>query len=223
MITKSRIDVITNTALLILLFGGLLTGCMTFESPSTKYVWTPDGVTKIDKTAANPAETTQESVVDSQTAAVEQKSGTDTWTANKEGAWGFCCRNGRGSDPSPMTRVDFAYPIDVDTAYIRIKQDFGFNSREDLAYNEFAQDFLDSQSLLHMRYEATPGVHYKMRNFVKHPYGTEEGSNTIEVELTRNGSDKVKVRVAYYSGAMRDVSGYGASLKQRIVKLLSAG
>jgi hypothetical protein len=119
-----------------------------------------------------------------------------------------------------MTGVDFSYPIDVDTAYIRIKQDFGFNSRDDLAHNEFAQDFLHSKVLLHMRYEATPGVHYKMRNFVKHPYGSEEGSNTIEVELTRNGSDQVKIRVAYYSGAMRDVSGYGTSLKQRIVQLL---
>ena len=219
---KSRIDVMTKTALLVVLFGGLLTGCMTFESPSTKYIWTLDGVTKIDKTAAKPVETTQPAVADSQPAVVAQKQSSDEWTANKEGAWGFCCREGRGADPSPMTSVDFSYPIDVDTAYIRIKQDFGFNSRDDLAFNEFAQSFLDSKALLHMRYEATPGVHYKMRNFVEHAYGNEEGSNTIEVELTKNGSDKVKIRVAYYSGAMRDVSGYGASLKQRIVKLLSA-
>jgi hypothetical protein len=196
---------------------------MTFESPSTKYIWTPDGVTKIDKSAAKPVTSDPQAAADTQPVAAEQKQGTDVWTANKEGAWGFCCRNGRGADPSPMSELAFGYNLDVDTAYIRIKQDFGFNSRADLAFNEFAQSYLDSKALLHMRYEGTPGVHYKMRNFVKHPYGSEEGSNTIEVELTKNGSDKVKIRVAYYSGAMRDVPGYGASLKQRIVKLLSEG
>ena len=53
---KSRSVAMAKWVFVTVLLGSLLTGCMTFESPSTKYIWTPDGVTKIDKTAAKPVD-----------------------------------------------------------------------------------------------------------------------------------------------------------------------
>ena len=199
-----------------------LAGCVTLESPGTRYELTTEGFKTTDKTQAQTGtETIQPVTTDSQTVDVsQQKVVTTEQSGNKKGAWGFCCRQGRGREPEPMRGFEFSYPLDVDTAYIKVKREFDFLSRDDLSKKPFVQDYMESKRLFHLRYEATPGVHYKMRNFVEHPYGSEESSNTIEVELSKDGANKVNIRVMYYAGNTKDPKGYEASLKQRIKKTL---
>ncbi len=120
---------------------------------------------------------------------------------------------------SRVTRLS-TFAMDVDTAYLQIKREFGFKSRDDFALNPPTQMAMDGNRFFHLRYEATPGVHYIMRNWVKHPYGSEESSNTIEVELFKDGANKVKVRVAYYSGNTIDAKGYASSIRQRIERAI---
>ncbi|MEN8131241.1 MAG: hypothetical protein ABFS45_13820 [Pseudomonadota bacterium] len=190
---------------------GVLAGCMTLDTPDSKYELTLEGFKEVGK----PATVTQESTASGEVVSSEKQHSTD-WTNNKDGAWGRCCRYGRGKEPDPMRGFEFFYPLDVDTAYLRIKREFGFTSRQDYAANPAMQGWIDNKFLLHVRYEATPGVHYKMRNFIEHAYGSEESSNTIEVELSKDGANQVSIRVAYYSGNTNDPKGYEASLKQRI-------
>ncbi len=210
------------TRLLITTGVVFLIGCVTLESPETKYVLTSEGFKEIDKPAAQAnAETVQPVITDMASKPVSgQPQSSSDWTANQAGAWGFCCRQGRGVEPEPMSAFEFTYPLDVDTAYLRIKREFGFLSREDLSRKPIVLNYMEEKRLFHLRYEATPGVHYKMRNFVAHPYGNEEPSNTIEVELSKEGADQVSIRVAYYSGNTKDPKGYEISLKQRLERTI---
>jgi hypothetical protein len=59
-----------------------------------------------------------------------------------------------------------------------------------------------------------------MRNWVEHSYGNEEPYNTIQIELSKEGSDKVLIVVSYYSGNTHDSQGYEASLLNRIKQAL---
>ena len=201
----------------------LLVGCVTLETPDTKYVMKKDGFEEVGKPAVQKSEEAEQPVVtesSSKTSGDVQPQKSDDWTPNKEGAWGFCCQQGRGREPAPMGSFEFKYPLDVDTTYLRLKQEFGFHSREDYAKNPFSQNWMDEKRLLHLRYEGTPGVHYKMRNWVNHPYGNEESSNTIEVELFKDGANQVKIKIAYYSGNTLDAKGYASSIRQRIERAL---
>ncbi len=204
----------------------MLAGCITVNSPDSQYVLTKEGFQKVEASPASAttaeAQPTAASTLDTTTTSTQSKT-SDAWTPNKEGAWGFCCRQGRGTEPEPMAAFEFSYPVDVDVAYLKLKQEFNFLSRDDLARKPIVQGYLDEKHLFHLRYEATPGVHYKMRNFVKHPFGNEESSNTIEVELFKAGTDRVKIRVMYYAGNTKDTKGYEASLKQRIERTIRNG
>ena len=203
----------------------LMTGCVTLESPDTKYVMTNEGFMEVSKPAIQQSaeESAQQKVaspsVSTSTDPVKKR--IDSSEKNKREAWGSCCIYGRGTNPEPMSAFEFSYPLDLDIAYLRIKREFGFKSREDFALNPPTQRAMDGNRFFHLRFEATPGVHYKMRNWVKHPYGSEESSNTIEVELFKDGANKVKVRVAYYSGNTLDAKGYVSSLRQRIERVLA--
>ncbi len=87
-----------------------LAGCMTLESPETQYILTSEGFKDIGKPTKQTDTQSGQSVVkdiDSKTVSVQKPASSD-WTANQEGAWGFCCRQGRGLEPEPMTAFEFS-------------------------------------------------------------------------------------------------------------------
>lgn len=135
----------------------------------------------------------------------------------KANAQGLCWIGCKSKEPSPMSDFEFKLEgIDVDTAYVRIKREFNFKSRsERLEANPKLDGYLEHT--LDFRYQATPGVNYLMRGYKPHSYGSEETPNTIQVELFKDGSERISVKVSFYSGSIKDVEGYKDSLKSRII------
>ncbi len=203
------------------LFALQLSGCMTFEGPDHKYVLTQEGFKEVakDKPKEEEAATEQSQPVQAKNVTTSSSS-FDKSPNNMKGAWGMAYRGGRGREPNPMSGFQVAYPRDIDSTYVRLKKEFGFLSLDDLNHNELYRDTAATNVVLHMRYEATPGVHYKMRNWVEHSYGNEEPYNTIQIELSKEGNDKVLIVVSYYSGNTHDSQGYEASLLNRIKQAL---
>jgi hypothetical protein len=171
---------------------------MTVEGPEGKHVLTDKGFKKVQ----NAAPLSRNNAVSGS----KQESGKDS-PNNKKNAWGVIDRH-RGRELDPMATFFFVYSKDIDTANNRIKSESGFISLDDVNLNYLFQGYLKEKSLLHARYVATPGVHYQMRNWVRHPYGNEEPSNTIEVQLDKEGPEQVKIEVSYYAGFTSDKRGY---------------
>ncbi|MEW8139159.1 MAG: hypothetical protein AB2761_19010 [Candidatus Thiodiazotropha endolucinida] len=194
----------------------ILSGCMTVEGPDSKYVLSKKGFEQAPK--ANTSNKLDNRNINKKENIPPKKTYEDS-PNNKEYAWGVGNRK-RGREPDPMSSFIFVYQKDIDTAYIRIKKEFGFLSLDDMNNNPYVRDAVKSKSLLHIRYVAIPNVQYTMRNWIRHPYASEEPSNTIEVDLAKEGQNKVRIQVSYYSGHTIDKAGYETSLKQRILRSL---
>jgi hypothetical protein len=201
------------------LFALQLSGCMTFEGPDHKYVLTQEGFKEVAKDKPK-----EEGVVAERNQSVQAQKTTSSSDSvekspnNANGAYGWL--NSKIREPSPMNGFQFTYSKDIDSTYVRLKREFGFLSLDDLKHNDLLKGVVEEKGVLHLRYEATPGVYYKMRNWVEHSYGNEEPYNTIQIELSKEGNDKVLIVVSYYSGSTHDSQGYEASLRSRIEQAL---
>ena len=119
-----------------------------------------------------------------------------------------------------METFEIALNSDIDTAYNRIKREFGFKTRaERIKADPRVKGWL--KVTLDFRYQSTPGVHYLMRGYKKHSYKNEESPNTIQVELFKGGKNKVDVVVSFYSGNTTDITGYKQSIARRISKAVN--
>lgn len=189
-----------------------MSGCMTFEGPDHKYVLTQEGFKEVTKQSDNNQSTRSSG---NQSKGKKEESS----PKNKAGSYGLVDLR-KGTDPVPMSEFEFVYSRDIDSSYNKLKEEFGFVSLQDISTNKYHHDAVKNNGLLHRRYEAMPGVHYKMRNWVHHDFNNEEPENTIQVELSKDGPEKVLIQVSYYSGSISDVPGYEKSLKARIEKAL---
>ena len=187
-------------------------GCVTVEGPDHKYVLAKEGVKEVDKNTGATQHSGARSESSSQTSAnaVRQRG------SNYDEAFGACFRHGLHKDPDPWTSFEWVVDKDIDVVYPRIMREFGYIRWEaPLAYGSGLP-----VCEIHMRYEEVPGSHYQMRNFIKHAHGSEELENTIEVDLAKEGKNKVRIRVSYYSGNTLDPRGYEASLRNRVEQAL---
>lgn len=132
-------------------------------------------------------------------------------------AQGFCSYGCKSVEPNPMTSFEFAIDnIDVDTAYLRIKREFNFRTKDEkISEKPFLKNMLASS--LDFRYQSIVGVNYLMRGYKDHKYLKEETPNTIQVEISKDGQDKVFLKISFYSGNTKDIKGYKESLKSRII------
>ena len=204
----------------IILLPLFMSGCMTLEGPDHKYVLTNGGFKEVPKaeTIENGA-TAEQSATTSTVTRTTTASSTDS-PNNRAAAWGVARQSGRGPEPSPMRSFEFIYSRSIDSTYLLLKKEFGFISLDDLSNNTFYQSYVKDKALLHLRYEAKPGAYYKMRNWVYHPSAGEEPSNTVQIELAKEGSNKVLIQVSYYSGNTHNPGAYESSLKSRIAQAL---
>ena len=208
MINVGRIVVVLSMAL-------FLSGCMTFEGPDHKYVLKQKGFKEV-KEADNLAvfEAAGSISAKQTTAGNVRKRG-----SNYEEAVGGCGRwRGRqhGRDPDPWASFEFVINKDIDVVYPRIMSEFGYSRLKPVYHYGTSLPVCS----IHLRYEEVPGSHYQMRRFLKHSYGNEESENTIEIDLTKEGENKARIRVSYYSGNTLDPHGYEASLRKRIEQAL---
>jgi hypothetical protein len=195
----------------LLLLALINAGCMTVEGPDGKYVLTNEGFKETKSSASNKTSNDSQSV--------SAKSGTDASSQRADyirATRGGCYTYGRGKDPDPWTTVTFIVNKDIDIAYPRVLKAFGFK-KWDKKYHYGSGIEICS---LQKRFSESPGSHYLMRSHIKHAYGKEMPTNTIEVDLSKEGPDKVRVQLSYYSGHTKDKAGYEASLKQRVLKAL---
>ena len=147
----------------------------------------------------------------------EQKKSSEPNMTAQANAQGLCMIGCQSKEPSPMEKMQFSISdVDIDSLYNRIKNEFDFKSRQErIESNPTVEGFLDHT--LDFRYRALPGVSYLMRGYKEHNYENEETPNTIQVELFKDGINKVSVLVSYYSGNLTDMSGYEKSLKERVL------
>jgi hypothetical protein len=184
---------------------------MTVEGPDGKYVLTNEGFKETKSSASNkPSNGTQKTSVSSSADASSEKG------VYYRATRGGCYTLGRGKDPDPWSTLTFIVNKDIDIAYPRVMKAFGFTKWK--APKHFVTNM--PICLLEKRFSESPGSHYLMRSHIKHAYGKEMPTNTIEVDLSKEGPDKVRVQLSYYSGHTNDKSGYEASLKQRVLKAL---
>ncbi|MEW8048435.1 MAG: hypothetical protein AB2805_18290 [Candidatus Thiodiazotropha sp.] len=188
----------------------ILTGCMTVDGPDGKYVLTDEGFKEIESQPVKPQNSDQ------------PISPSETNTGNKSDsnwskATGYCYRHGRKRDPVPWSSVVLTTNKDIDVVYPKIMREFKYNRKRLMRSN---RNTTLPGCDVHLRFEEVPGSHYQMRSYIKHVYGNEESRNTIEVDLAKEGPNKVRIQVSYYSGHTIDQAGYEASLKQRILRAL---
>jgi hypothetical protein len=191
---------IVATAMLL-----MLSGCMTVEGPDHKYVLTKEGFKEV-QTAKQAS---------SETVSTGSKSKPLQMTnPNLDPVRGVCYRYGHTRNPVPWTTFEFFINRDVDVVYPIVMREFGYiKYKAPLNYGTNIP-VCEIENL----YDEVPGSHYQMRKYLSHSYGSERKMNTIEVDLSKDAKDRVRVRVSYYSGDIGDDQGYEASLKNRILR-----
>ena len=103
--------------------------------------------------------------------------------------------------------------IDIDTAYTRIKREFGFLTRK-----EWEQNYLyDDGGIL---YEALPGVSYHMRFNVPHRYKGVTRTHYIETTLHKNGRKTDLTFKFWVQVSKGSLNQYAYSIKKRAAHVL---
>ena len=108
--------------------------------------------------------------------------------------------------------------LDVDTAYLRLKREFNFNTIEErLANTHTTGDTGGRDALLSDLYnagfafEGQTGVYYLMRD------RTTETDRIIQVQVSKNGSGS-RIDFAFVTAQLVSVPQYRDQLRQRILK-----
>ena len=104
--------------------------------------------------------------------------------------------------------------VDVDTAYIRIKGEFGFNTLEQRLAN--TPGALGSAQALYndgFAYDGQPGAYYLMRDRVLAP------KRVLQVEVMKNGAGTT-IEYAFATARIADVGSYNTELRRRILEVI---
>lgn len=117
---------------------------------------------------------------------------------------------------TPEHQVAFTVPVDVDTAYLKIKRELGYQTDREVD-QEWGSLASTKKQTFSYAYDATPGVFYQMR-----AHRTHDGAKAVidsQIEKSGEGS---KVIVTYWlDNAAVDAGAYGRSLQQRITQALN--
>jgi hypothetical protein len=183
-----------------------MSGCMTFEGPDHKYVLTQEGFKDVPKNSGSSSSSNEVTTTTSK----------NTINRHLRAATGNCYTKGRKKDPVPWSSTEYLITADIDVVYPKVMREFGFERwKAPMAYGTDIPI-----CLINTAYEEVVGSHYRMRRYIEHVYQSEEPKNTIEVDLSKESDDKVRVRISYYSGDLVDAQGYETSLKLRFDKAL---
>jgi hypothetical protein len=184
-----------------------LPACMTVEGPDSKYVLTKEGFKEVDKKPVDAKGGGQSTTASGNNASNQTGS---NWTNTR----GYCYRQGRKTDPVPWTSIVLTINEDIDVVYPKILREFKFDRKYLNRINEYKGCDIG------LRFDEVPGSHYQIRSYIEHKYGNEESKNTIEIDLSKEGPNQVRLQISYYSGLTVDKPGYEASLKQRLLRAI---
>jgi hypothetical protein len=107
----------------------------------------------------------------------------------------------------------FYTPVDVDTAYGRIKREFGFLTRK-----EWAENYLRDYGV--HRWETVPGVSYRMRWEVPHTFQGRQEVHYIEFYLYKNGRGTDVTYQFWIPYPKSQIPAFSRSVKARAIRAL---
>ena len=99
----------------------------------------------------------------------------NTWAIDEDKFTGSPTREGS---------IKFTVKRDIDTTYIRVKNEFGFKDNKELSASSKNRALLKNGSY---SYTGTPGVSYKMRIRSPHLYKKVVRDHYIQAKLVKNG------------------------------------
>ena len=104
--------------------------------------------------------------------------------------------------------------LDVDLAYARLRQEFGFRSRDDFnpGYRQHRLAMMDSA----WHFNATPGTYYELSDYADQTLGGVQHSIVLKAQIQRSGSGShVNFEFAPAGNDHFSGEGMGAALRQR--------
>lgn len=114
-------------------------------------------------------------------------------------------------------QVAFTVPVDVDTAYLKIKREFRYQTDREID-QEWGSLASTKKQTFSYAYDATPGVFYQMRAHREH----NGAKAVIDSKIEKAGEGSSKVIVTYWlDSAVADTDAFSHSLQQRITRALN--
>ncbi|WP_416139100.1 hypothetical protein ACM26W_01420 [Halomonas sp. HK25] len=111
-------------------------------------------------------------------------------------------------------RFGMASPLDVDTAYARVRAEFGFRSEAGFNPNSNSDQWAMMDNAWH--FDATPGAFYQMSDYARQTINGAEHSLVLKAQIQRNGSgSRINVEYLPATNARYDGDAMGEALEQR--------
>ncbi|MEM8948414.1 MAG: hypothetical protein AAGA21_19195 [Pseudomonadota bacterium] len=125
-------------------------------------------------------------------------------------------RGNKGGQTYQVGTADLQTDVDVDTAYLKIKREFGFLTYEErLAKSPNLQrGWLEKDTSF--KHTTIAGVSYQMKNRVPHAFGGEKRSHNFEANVEKDGEGSIvmmKFWIPSQDGL--DVEAYSKSIEAR--------
>ncbi|OBX34884.1 hypothetical protein A8U91_03947 [Halomonas elongata] len=112
-------------------------------------------------------------------------------------------------------KIQIESPVDVDTAYARIKPAFGFRSPDDFNHNDSNADWAMGDEA--WQHQATPGAFYNLSDYGDQVVGGVEYSIVQKVQIQKSGNGSRIIYKWFPSGKHPyDGAAMKAALKQRL-------
>ena len=111
-------------------------------------------------------------------------------------------------------RFSMASPLDVDTAYARVRSEFGFRSDADFNPNSNSDQWAMMDNAWH--FDATPGAFYQMSDYARQAVNGAEHSLVLKTQIQRDGRGfRIHVEYLPTTGAGYDGDAMGEALEER--------
>ncbi|MGJ7462163.1 hypothetical protein ACR80S_13765 [Halomonas sp. MA07-2] len=120
----------------------------------------------------------------------------------------------RASTGHRYGRFGINSPLDVDTAYARVRSEFGFRSEADFNPNSNSDQWAMMDSAWH--FDATPGAFYQMSDYARQTVNGAEHSLVLKAQIQRDGSGShINVEYLPTTSAGYDGDAMGEALEER--------
>ena len=116
--------------------------------------------------------------------------------------------------------VAFSSAFDVDTIFIKMKNEFGFLTEDEVRreWGSMADFKLADASF---KYDAIPGVYYKMKKRPVHNYKGQDRRHNIYCEINKNGSEsEIVFKFWIKDPQISNIDDYALSIKNRALSAI---
>lgn len=123
-------------------------------------------------------------------------------------------RDQRAEAGTRKGRFSMTSQLDVDTAYARVRSEFGFRSDADFNPNSNSDQWAMMDNAWH--FDATPGALYQMSDYARQAVNGTEHSLVLKAKIQRDGSgSRISVEYLPTTNARYDGETMGEALEQR--------